>query len=194
MTKLSILIPTLPESKHYLNRLMNVLQKQITGDVEVITNDLSKATPTGTKRNLLIDSAKGEYFVQIDCDDLVFDWYVSELLRAIDKNPDVITFNGYMTTDGANKRNFVIKLGERYEERGGVYYRYPNHLCCFKKSVVSGVRFKPIWVQEDYLWATEIKNKGLLKTSVHIDRDMYIYDFMTKKVATPLEVKRTRLR
>lgn len=192
--KLSILIPTLPESKHYLNRLMNVLQKQITGDVEVITNDLSRSTPTGTKRNLLIDSSKGEYFVQIDCDDLVFDWYVSELLKAIDKNPDVITFNGYMTTDGANKRNFVIKLGEKYEERGGVYYRYPNHLCCFKKSVVAGVRFKPVWVQEDYLWATEIKNKGLLRTSVHIDRDMYHYDFISKKVTTPLEVKRTRLR
>lgn len=181
MIKLSILIPSLPESQHYLNRLMSVLNRQLTDEVEVITNLADRRTPTGTKRNMMIASANGQYFSQIDCDDLVNDWYVKELLQAIDKNPDVITFNGYMTTDGSNKKNFVIKLGERYEERQNVYYRYPNHLCCFKKSIVQNIQFKPVWQQEDYLWATEIKNKGLLKSSVHIDKDMYHYDFMTSK-------------
>lgn len=185
---LSILIPYLPEpeSQNYLNRLMNILNPQLERypNVEVLTNNADRSMSTGAKRNELISRAKGEYFVQIDCDDTVPIYYVSELLKAIEQNPDVITFQGYMTTDGANRRDFTIKLGESYEERNRHYYRYPNHLCCFKKSVVEHIKFSNIWFQEDYIWATEIRNKGLLKTSVHINTDMYHYCFISKKKHT----------
>ena len=179
--KLSILIPTLqdPDSQNYLKRLLKSLP--VTEGVEIITDDSPRDVPTGTKRNSLISRATGEYISQIDCDDVVPEFYISELLKAIESNPDVVTFNGFMTTNAMSRKNFVIKLGERYEERNGVYYRYPNHLCAFKKSVVEQVKFRPIWVQEDYFWATDIKDRRLLKTSVHIDKDMYWYDYKTKK-------------
>jgi glycosyltransferase involved in cell wall biosynthesis len=179
--KLSILIPTLqePDSQNYLKRLLKSLP--IIEGVEIITDDSPRDVPTGTKRNSLISRANGEYISQIDCDDIVPEYYVSELLKAMESNPDVVTFNGFMTTNAMSRKNFVIKLGERYEERNGVYYRYPNHLCAFKKSVVEQVKFRPIWVQEDYFWATELRDKKILKTSVHIDKDMYHYDYKTKK-------------
>jgi glycosyltransferase involved in cell wall biosynthesis len=183
--KLSILIPCLPEteSQNYLGRLMHILKPQIERypNVELLTNNADRTTPTGTKRNELISRAKGEYFTQIDCDDTVPIYYVSELLKAIKYSPDVVTFQGHMITDGTNKKNFTIKLGEAYEERNGHYYRYPNHLCCFKKSIVEHIKFLPIWFKEDYHWATSIRDKGLLKSEIHIDSDMYCYDYKTKK-------------
>lgn len=181
--KLSILIPTLPEpdSQNYLKRLMSILDNQGSFiDVEVITHAGPRSMPTGTKRNELITRANGEYITQIDCDDIVPNYYVSEVLKAIESNPDVITFIGYMTTNGRDRRNFTIKLGEKYEERNGHYYRYPNHLCVYKKSLIQDVKFKPIWIQEDYQWATEIRDRGILKTEVHITKDMYHYDFIPK--------------
>lgn len=193
--KLSILVPTLPEprSQQFLQRLMHILEPQVArhpNDVEVIIDNTPRSLPTGTKRNNLIAKSRGEYFSQIDCDDTVPVYYVDELLKAIKFNPDVITFNGHMTTDGANQKRFVIKVGETYEERNGIYYRYPNHLCAFKKSVVSQVRFRPIWVQEDYHYATEIRDRKLLKSSIHLELDMYSYQFVSNK--NPLSVKMPR--
>lgn len=179
--KLSILIPCLPDtdSQNYLKRLLKSLP--VTEGVEILTDDSPKEIPTGTKRNNLVSRAQGEYICQIDCDDVVPEYYVSELLKAIESKPDVVTFNGFMTTNATNRKNFVIKLGEKYEERNGVYYRYPNHLTGFRKELVQHIKFRPIWIQEDYFYATEIRDRRLLKTSVHIDKIMYHYDYKTNK-------------
>jgi hypothetical protein len=108
----------------------------------------------------------------------------------INKGVDVISFVGFITTDGHSRKEFTIRLGERYEERNGRYYRYCNHLCCFKRSAVDRVKFRPIWQQEDYHYATEIRDKKLLKSEHHIDNKwMYHYQYVTK--AAP---KRHRVR
>jgi glycosyltransferase involved in cell wall biosynthesis len=181
---LSILIPCLPEaeSQNYLKRLRHILDPQIAGkDVEILTDDAPRSVPTGTKRNNLIARAQGEYIVQIDCDDTVPVYYVHELLKAIQFKPDVISFNGYMITDGANRRNFTIKQGEKYEERNGHYYRWPNHLCCWRKSIIQNIKFQPIWVQEDYLFSLSVQKANVIKHAIHLEMDMYCYDFKTNK-------------
>jgi glycosyltransferase involved in cell wall biosynthesis len=193
--KLSILIPTLnePESIRYLRRLRSILEPQVAkypGQVEIRIHDAGRSMPTGTKRNELIKNSDGEYFSQIDCDDVVPAYYVDELMNGILFGPDVISFIGHMTTNGANRREFTIKLGEKYEERNGHYYRYPNHLTCLKRSAVEHIKFRPIWVQEDYHYATEIRDRKLLKTEVHINKNMYLYDFKTKYHAPPHRVRR----
>lgn len=193
--KLSILIPTLQEQRSitFLKRLTNILNPQISrypGEVEIRIHDAGRSMPTGQKRNELIHNSDGEYFSMIDCDDIVPMYYVNELMKAIESGPDVITFVGYMTTDGGNRKDFTIKLGEKYEERDGRYYRYCNHLCCFKRSVVGHIKYRPIWVQEDYFYATEIRDKKLLKTEVHIDKPMYHYDFQSRKMADHYRINR----
>jgi glycosyltransferase involved in cell wall biosynthesis len=188
MTKLSILIPTLnePESIRYLARLRSILDPQVAkypGQCEIRIHDAGRSMPTGTKRNELIHNSEGEYFSQIDCDDVVPNYYVDELMIGINKGVDVISFVGFITTDGHSRKEFTIRLGERYEERNGRYYRYCNHLCCFKRSAVDRVKFRPIWQQEDYHYATEIRDKKLLKSEHHIDNKwMYHYQYVTKVV------------
>lgn len=181
---LSILIPTLPEpqSRIYLQRITNILKSQIKNhDVQLVIDDAPRNVPTGQKRNAMVQRATGDYIVSIDCDDTVPMYYLDEIFKALQFNPDVVTFCGHMLTDGKNRKNFVIKLGEKYEERNGVYYRFPNHLTVMKKSLVQHVKFRHVWVQEDYHWAREIHEKQLLKNEIHLPIDMYCYDFQTVK-------------
>lgn len=183
---LSICICTLPEQRNvqYLERLMNLLGPQVErckSQVQILINDAPRTKTTGEKRNMLYDLACGEYVVCIDDDDVVPDYYVDEILKAAESKPDVITFKGYMTTDGHSRVDFVLRLGEKYEERNGVYYRYPNHIVPMRKAAISGFRFPHLTQREDYIFATQIHEAQALKTEVHIDKFMYVYDFKTKK-------------
>lgn len=184
--KLDILIPTLNESESitFLKRLKNILDPQVeryNGQVKIHIHDAGRSMPTGTKRNELIANSDGEYFCMIDCDDWVPMYYVDEIMKALLQSPDVVTFQGKMTTNGKNETPFTIKLGEKYEQRNGRYFRYPNHLTCMRRELVEHVKFRPVWNMEDYHWATEIRDKRLLKTEVHIPQMMYWYQFMTNK-------------
>jgi glycosyltransferase involved in cell wall biosynthesis len=184
--KLSILIPTLPERYNYLKRLQNIIYPQVSkypDQVEVRINYAGRHMTTGRKRNELIALSSGEYFVQIDDDDTVPVYYVDELMKAIEQGPDVISFIGYMETDGKNRQNFTIKLGSRYETVNNHHYRFPNHLCCYKRSVVGHIPFPDITVTEDFQWAQRVQSLRLLKSEVHINRDMYFYQFNSKKNA-----------
>jgi cellulose synthase/poly-beta-1,6-N-acetylglucosamine synthase-like glycosyltransferase len=184
--KLAILIPTLPERVNQFNRLLYELQHQcniIGGDIAVLGNSLGREVPTGTKRNLLLRDArmfKADYICMVDDDDIVSHDYVRSIMEGVYQGVDVVTFNGYMTTNGAHRVDFEIRLGENYEERNGKYYRYPNHLCAFKRTLVEHVPFEDIYMGEDYRWATKVRDLGLLKTSYHIEKQIYHYDYKTK--------------
>lgn len=185
MSKLSLLIPTLPEpeSQTYLRRLNAILDPQIdkySGQVEKVIDDRGRHIPTGTKRNDMILNSTGDYYAFIDCDDIISKHYVQRLMEGIDKGVDVITFQGWMTTNGAHRVDFIIKLGERYEERDGKYYRFPNHLTSMKRNLVDKIKFPPLWQGEDYQYARRINDLGLLKTEHHITDQLYHYDFKTK--------------
>ena len=182
--KLSILIPTLPERGHHLQNIQRLLCPQLTDEVEIIYDDRPRAIATGIKRNDMIARASGEWVCSVDDDDEVSSTYVADILEALKSNPDCVTFEGWMTTNGGAYVQWIIKLGEKYEARtdpDGVtrYYRFPNHLVPIRKSIAERVKFPPIWQGEDYQWAVQIQQ--FLKTSVHIPKLRYHYKFVTNK-------------
>ena len=180
---LAILICTLPDRSIKLRRLLAILDpqiKQFPDRVFYRIHDGGRSMPTGTKRNQLITQTQSDYFVFIDDDDVISPDYVSEILKAADSRPDVITFSGWMTTDGHSRAGWTIRLGSAYEERDGHYYRWPNHIVPIRRDAVRGVWFPAVWNQEDYRWSKEIHDAGLLKTEVHIDKDLYHYDYYSK--------------
>lgn len=183
---LSILIPTLPERSGFLKRLENVLLPQLVEGIEIVKDDRPRGITTGEKRNDLINKANGKYVCFIDDDDLISAYYLNEVIKALQESPDVVTFEGWMTTNGGNRVDWVIKLGENYEARkdaDGItrYYRWPNHLCPMLKTVAQSVKFPAKHQGEDYDWCKTIRDRGLLKKSVHIPLKMYHYDFKTHK-------------
>jgi cellulose synthase/poly-beta-1,6-N-acetylglucosamine synthase-like glycosyltransferase len=184
--KLAILIPTLPERTPQFSWLLKELQNQclsVEGHIGINYDDTGRHVSTGTKRNYLLNAAKllnAEYICMVDDDDIVSPDYVSSIMEGVNQGVDVVTFNGYMTTNGAHRVDFEIRLGENYEERNGKYYRYPNHLCAFKRTLVEHVPFEDIYIGEDYRWSTKVRDLGLLKTSYHIEKQIYHYDYKTK--------------
>lgn len=203
MYLLSILIPTLPEPKNQAS--LQLLLKEIADQIdaigyidyiEVLTDDRDRSVPTGTKRNDLIARATAKRFVFIDDDDHILAGYINCITDAIaNADPDVITFEGFITTNGAKRKHWVIRLGESYEERNNVYYRFPNHLAVMKKELVQHVKFPDVHYGEDYAWAKQIHEQGLLKTSVHIEKELYWYDYNPKvKPVEPMTMKERRRR
>jgi glycosyltransferase involved in cell wall biosynthesis len=184
---LSILIATLPERANHLAQ-MRVYLGPLPEGVEIITDDRGRNVPTGTKRNEMIKEAKGKWVVFVDDDDKVELDYVSLILEALAQNPDVVTFQGTYL-DACNptftRIDWTIKLGEKYEARtqDGKYqiYRWPNHLSVMRKSIASSVKFPDIWQGEDYEWSKIIAERGLLKTEVHIPKQLYHYIYVSKK-------------
>jgi glycosyltransferase involved in cell wall biosynthesis len=178
-----ILICTLPERANKLRRLTDTLNKQkekYKRLVDIKINDAGRHLPTGAKRNMLIEQSTSDYFSFCDDDDLVSDIYVDQIMHALDHRPDVVTFNGYYTEWGQNRRNFTIRLGSKYYEDAKdpdfYYHRFPNHLCVFKRDLVNRIKFPNIWQREDFQWAEQIHNRKLLKTEFHIPEMLYWYD------------------
>lgn len=184
--KLSILIPSLVEREHLLNRLLNELNNQIhecKAEVEICVITDNREQSIGAKRNSLLKMAKGEYFCFFDDDDLPEKNYLKLILEAIEQNPDVIPINGYMTTRGENPTSW--EMGLEYERRtiydtlGKVshYEAPPNHLAVFKKSLVKDYLFQDISWGEDSEWADRLKNNNVLKTQIRIKEKIYHYVF-----------------
>ena len=191
MSSLAILICTIPERFEKLKRLKNILEPQVQRfkeQVFISINDQGQ-TPTGTKRNLLLEQTQSDYFSFIDDDDMVSAFYVDEIVKAMTHNPDVITFNGWYTEYGSNRRNWEIRLGNDYVERDGMYYRWPNHLAVMKRDKVRHIKFPDIWQQEDFKWSEQIAKRKLLKTEVHIDSFLYHYDCNPVKNGRPTRVR-----
>jgi len=50
-----------------------------------------------------------------------------------------------------------------------------------KKKIATSVKFEPIWQGEDYKWSKEIRDRNLLKTEIHIYKQLYHYIYLTQK-------------
>lgn len=165
--KLSILICTLPERQDLFNRLFDILQPQLTNEVEVVINS-DEEMSIGAKRNWLLENATGTYSAFIDDDDTVSTDYIQKILRAIETNPDVVGINGIMTYKGTNPRLFVHSLNDNATKN--IYYRTPNHLNPVKTEIAKQVMFPDISWGEDKDYAhrlllhlnTEVMTHGIL--------------------------------
>jgi glycosyltransferase involved in cell wall biosynthesis len=186
MSSLSILIPTLQDAYRFrmLKRLNEVLDPQIAkykDRVQKVVCDAGRSMSIGEKRNWLIANSSGDYIVYIDDDDMIPAFYLSEIFKAMESKPDVITFNGYYTHNRVGKKPFEIKLGNGYHETKECFFRWPNHIVPIRRDAIKSVRFPHVREREDYLWSKEINDRKLLKTSVHIDKEMYWYDYIDPK-------------
>lgn len=185
MVKLSILIPTLPERSHYLDNMLRNLNAQRTFEIEILIDKRTREVSTGVKRNDLLKKSIGKYTTFVDDDDEVPPYYVEEILKAIEKDPDVVCLDGFMTTDGDNRVDWEMRLGHPYAatERNGkeFYLRFPNHLCPMKREHSVNMFFPDMTLGEDYQWAKRINDQGLLKTQEVINKWMYHYKYSTKK-------------
>lgn len=179
--KLSILICTIPEREHFLNRLMDILTEQ-NGDYEILINGSNQNI--GAKRNALLAEASGEYVAFVDDDDEVSGDYIEQIMKGIQDYPDCCSLLGIMTTDGKNPEYFEhsIKYYKyRTTENKIKYERYPNHLNTIRASIAKQFLFPEKNHGEDTDWATQIHKSGKIRSEFEINKPIYFYEYRTKK-------------
>jgi glycosyltransferase involved in cell wall biosynthesis len=175
--KLSILILTVVGRESMLNELLNVINSQKKDDIEILIENDNGKMKLGRKRNNLIDRAIGDYIVFVDDDDMVPDYYVSEILKGIESQPDCCSLEGVVTFDGINPKIFKhsIKYPGWYEENN-IYYRCPNHWNVVKRGIANQVRFNDnISFGEDRDYSMRLRPH--LKTESLIDKPMYFFRY-----------------
>jgi len=182
--KLSILVPSvserrktfLPVSLEMLYGQLESLEESKRSQVEVIYLVDNKTIMLGDKRNLMIDIAKGEYIVFVDCDDRIEPDYIITLLEAIESGCDSIVFQASVSLNGnPPKICYYSKDCNKDYNTADSYYRIPNHICCIKKEVSKKVSFPSLKNAEDSGYAKLLKQ--YLKTEYKINRVLYHYDY-----------------
>lgn len=177
---LDILVPTLHKRKHFLDELEAEILRQSDGYPLGILVCHGSAT-TGEKRNALLEKSTSDYVWFVDDDDMILPGAIPAIFEALKSEPDCLAINGIITTDGRRPRKWDIRIGNNYEEKAGMYYRFPNHITPMKREIALQVKFPHITVQEDFKWATELRERGLLKTESAVSTPVYHYRERTRK-------------
>lgn len=164
-------------SRHWqFAKLHHSLELQANEGLEILT-DSSMAYNIGTKRNKLLQQARGEYVVFCDDDDLVTPDYVGKIFSGM--GADCIGISGIMTVDGRDLRQWHIsrEYGS-WHEKDGVFLRTPNHISPVRREIALKVGFPDIEHGEDYAYSMGLL--PLLKTENKVEGNIYHYKYVNK--------------
>lgn len=196
--KLSILIPTTPGRKPFLDKLKDQFISQLGEitqsknqnglytiswpNVEVIMFTDNKENSVGYKRNVLLKESVGKYIAFIDDDDVISDDYFKVILAGIDTDPDAIELKGIITEDGNNPKLFIHSMKyDSWFEKDNVYYRNNNHLSPVRSSIAKQMKFPEINTGEDHSYSKQLHESGLIKTEYPVDKPYYFYKYVSNK-------------
>lgn len=186
---LSILICTIEGREKFYDRLQSELIRQIKaynliGEVQILNSkDRRGENSIGWKRNLLSQNCEGSHSMFVDDDDMLSPDALLLIVNMIkSSDPDVISLDGILTTDGKNPKSFIHSLAyKEWFEKDGIYYRPPNHLNPMRSSIAKQFKFPDISHGEDKDWSMQICKSGLLKTEFSIGKPYYFYDYLSVK-------------
>ena len=182
--KLSVLVPSTYNREIQTEILLHRLRKMFKPyDAEVVVCYDNKEMSIGAKRQKMLEEANGEYVVSIDSDDDVKDYYADELFKAFENNPDCVGFEievkgmrgklasaSNMWPRWENKR--VKHKARRYD-----YTRTPYHKTPIKREIALQIGFPDKRYAEDIDFSNRLKESGLIKTELYIQKPMYIYKY-----------------
>ena len=183
--KLSILIATIFDRISDFKLIYSELVQQREGDqeIEILFYRDNRQLSIGDKRNNLISQAAGDYVVFIDDDDWIPSYYIKEIIKAIEVNPDSIGFLQHCIFNGAEEK--MACLSNKYSDwaenlDGYDYVRTPYHKTPIRRDIALNIGFKNMRYAEDHDFSKRLKSTGLIKNEYFIDKIMYYYRYSNK--------------
>lgn len=152
-------------------------QARTLNNVEVLTYIDDGQFPSGLKRHILMEMAKGDYICYIDDDDKISNMYIPLIYSALRNEPDVVTFNlKFRRKDRVHKsENWSFGLHGDDRKSGKMM---ANHLCVWKRSIASRVSWCPsLGYGDDQLWYKPLVASQLTWSWYHIPDTLYTYQF-----------------
>ena len=201
--ELSILIPSTPDRKEDLQKLLECIDKQeyvrkvdmydidglkcerywdILCPIEVLVFEDAKIMTIGEKRELLYKHAKGTHSIQVDSDDLLSPNAIQLILEAIRSNPDVdvISFEEFIDIDGKIMKSnhhgkYIIWEGDGNSlfDDGYHFHRTPFFKSVIRTELAKKVEIPYIRFGEDNIFADNLLPH--IKTETHINQELYKY-------------------
>ena len=183
---LSLLIPTVPRRfDAAFPKLIHELLRQTEGrnDVEVLGLFDNRKRTIGTKRNNLLQMARGDYLAFIDDDDWVVPDYIDVLCRELRERPkiDLLLFDVQMTYPENQHPDCLCHYDLAYKfelARDGKTYRGPPaHIHVWRSSLAKQFAFPEGGHLGQYGEDTHWTGRAKLAVEHHhtLDRVMYYY-------------------
>ena len=175
--KLSILICSIPKRESLLFKLYSKLMTQITPEIQVCISTDNKTVSVGVKRQNLLCSAIGDYICFIDDDDDIPDYYIEEILKALEAGPDCVGFKIHCDMNGKTQMAVgSLKYKEWADNFDGFdYVRSPYHKNPVKRELALQTGFLDMRYAEDHDYSKRLL--PLLSSEVFIDKIMYHYKY-----------------
>lgn len=204
----TILIPTISERTHLLDRLLDRLLPQLNayaGAVRVLAWHNNGSPELGTIRDRLIADAGSEYVSFVDDDDLVSEDYVGTIMGALAENPDHVGFKLEFTAaahgGGVAGREIVehsLVHGRWARNREGVLVRDFTHVDPIRRTIAMNGSFvvRRPGRAEDRHWVKQVRPWLTGGREVYVDRVLYhyLYDAAVSAWQRPGELTPVRSR
>jgi len=186
---ISVLICTMPSRiKQFtaLYKKISALIADVDLKIEVLSNDRMDID-VGTKRDNMLQDAKGKYSCFIDDDDDIPHTYFKEYetLLKDGKDYDCFSLVGKYYSNGLYINPFYhsTKYTSWYETGRG-FFRYINHLNLIKTYISRSVGFKRMTHGEDKDFSDRLYESGRIKTEGTPKDIMYHYYYVDKNAIT----------
>ena len=183
----SILIASIPGREHSLQRLLQTINEHRAAicpglRIEINIAFDNREKRIGTKRQELLQAAKGKYFSFIDDDDLVTSAYFEDALETIKSGFHCCRLRGQMS-----QYTFTHSIENTLNMpmcRGDEFIRPPNHLNVIMTDIGKLIPFRNAARGEDLDWTIRLAQYGWLKTEYKSDhsRIHYIYNLGNRTV------------
>jgi hypothetical protein len=181
---LTIAIPTLEKRKMVFNELFNEMKKQALSygnKIEIIYIIDNGEMTIGDKRNKLNEMAKGKYIVQWDDDDWICKAGIDMIMKGIESDCDVISYNHYTDIKQWGKNQYFHKYysikfappKEVVDYENNIIQIVPDQKCVIKSEIAKQVKFLKMNFQEDMFYGKHIL--PYLKTEYYINEFIYLY-------------------
>lgn len=201
---LSILIPSTPDRRKDLSKLLECISEQeytrkvdmfdigelqcsryydLLCPIEILVFEDAKIMTIGEKRELLYKHAKGTHSIQVDSDDLLAPNAIQLILEAIRSNPEIscITFKERCMINGEYKSsNHSIRYPQWMDNSDGYsFVRCPFYKDVIRTDIAKSVPIPHIRYNEDEQQSMALK--PFLTDEIHIEEELYYYNYEPKE-------------